>query len=1038
MENHLIIGLGGTGGRVLAAYRKLVYERYSSINPDGMWVDYLYVDSSVSDLKMDNPAQWEVMGESVKLNNDSVIEIKAADLASYVNNRSRYAYLSPWLGDSSQWQNIINDPKISNGAAGQKRRLGRLLFANGATEFLKKVDAKIKKLRTNPNGQKITIHLVCGLAGGTGSGSIVDAVAQLRHNYADPENFQIMLYLLLPDEVPSKEWASTDNYQPNGYVALKELNAMDLGIFKPWNVGERQFDVERLNLSLPFYSAYLVTEQNKENVSFDVQKVVPSSMAEFLFQKTMGVENSLTTDKQSESPREFFHSAERGENPNYTQYNGKHCFKFMTYGIKRLAIPEQEIKEYFGYSFSDQGVRAMLYNNFNAELGYLDEYKSDRDFAADVAKRENKQKWCITRDHLCLSLPILDSHKRLDWKTFNDEYTIIDKFQTSVMEDDEVTFNDKLIAIENKTRMFFKKKFRPEREEGQNGVENFFAFKREHSVEPIANHIAELIESDIFTQWKNGLSIKEAEGLINATIEELKNETDSLVKLEATNIARLKDLDRVIEIAKQGWASTGVFSKLGHATGIGNNVDTKLTDFVKLIREKYLLMTWNVSYDFAKELIRELRLQLGIIKENISNVLINFIEAEKLLQEEIVSRCVDEEEEAQSRKGMVIKYYDSTKARTICKRTNANQGINFKHAETLRSHLIDVLSADKKSFKEVKEKLTIGMIVEIAAKNGSEMARNFFINDEGADKILEYERMIGVNIIQKLHDEFDGNHAGLKQKFETLVKQAAVMAKHHPSEVNDAPSPIRESTFVIIPDYKKDEAFQEQVIKAIKEASNGTNVKVSVGGKTNEIVVINLESNLTPRYLAEVDVLRKSYQRLFTSKVANVARFETQLEDYDNLPDLYQEDDAAKAKREKDELEQLEQKALPILLLAQGMDVLKIKTNPETGKKVLTYIPMDEDGLPDLENAISLGSSIEKSLLKVDNKIVTLLGQVVDKTLTCDFQHIDKLAELRKAIAAEVKNVMVMHNDDINDAVVKKFNAAFKVVKTKIESLSED
>lgn len=29
MENHLLIGLGGTGGRVLAAFRKLMYERFN-------------------------------------------------------------------------------------------------------------------------------------------------------------------------------------------------------------------------------------------------------------------------------------------------------------------------------------------------------------------------------------------------------------------------------------------------------------------------------------------------------------------------------------------------------------------------------------------------------------------------------------------------------------------------------------------------------------------------------------------------------------------------------------------------------------------------------------------------------------------------------------------------------------------------------------------------------------------------------------------------------------------------------------------------
>lgn len=53
MENHLLIGLGGTGGRVLAAFRKLMYERFNGeVKPKDLWLDYLYVDSSEQDLKM--------------------------------------------------------------------------------------------------------------------------------------------------------------------------------------------------------------------------------------------------------------------------------------------------------------------------------------------------------------------------------------------------------------------------------------------------------------------------------------------------------------------------------------------------------------------------------------------------------------------------------------------------------------------------------------------------------------------------------------------------------------------------------------------------------------------------------------------------------------------------------------------------------------------------------------------------------------------------------------------------------------------------
>lgn len=161
MENHLLIGLGGTGGRVLAAFRKLMYERFNGeVKPKDLWLDYLYVDSSEQDLKMKDPAQWSVMGNNIALDADSIVKIPAANLADYVNNRSRFPYLAPWLGNSDDWRNIINDPKISEGAAGQKRRLGRLLFANGAPEFNRMVGVKARNLSYNPDGRKITYHVI--------------------------------------------------------------------------------------------------------------------------------------------------------------------------------------------------------------------------------------------------------------------------------------------------------------------------------------------------------------------------------------------------------------------------------------------------------------------------------------------------------------------------------------------------------------------------------------------------------------------------------------------------------------------------------------------------------------------------------------------------------------------------------------------------------------------------------------------------------------------------------------------------------------
>ena len=72
--------------------------------------------------------------------------------------------------------------------AAQRRKLGRLVFAQNARTFVDALDKRVNALERRAGKVGALIHVVCGLAGGTGSGSIVDAVAQIRHRYPDPTN----------------------------------------------------------------------------------------------------------------------------------------------------------------------------------------------------------------------------------------------------------------------------------------------------------------------------------------------------------------------------------------------------------------------------------------------------------------------------------------------------------------------------------------------------------------------------------------------------------------------------------------------------------------------------------------------------------------------------------------------------------------------------------------------------------------------------------------------------------------------------------
>ena len=85
MANHLFIGLGGTGGKVLRELRKRVYEEFKSNAPTRgeAHIDYIYVDSSDDDLN--DRTGWKVLGKSVHLADTQKVSIHGINLSMLDN-----------------------------------------------------------------------------------------------------------------------------------------------------------------------------------------------------------------------------------------------------------------------------------------------------------------------------------------------------------------------------------------------------------------------------------------------------------------------------------------------------------------------------------------------------------------------------------------------------------------------------------------------------------------------------------------------------------------------------------------------------------------------------------------------------------------------------------------------------------------------------------------------------------------------------------------------------------------------------------------
>lgn len=123
---------------------------------------------------------------------------------------------------------------------------------------------------------------------------------------------------------------------------------------------------------------------------------------------------------------------------------------------------------------------------------------------------------------------------------------------------------------------------------------------------------------------------------------------------------------------------------------------------------------------------------------------------------------------------------------------------------------------------------------------------------------------------------------------------------------------------------------------------------------------MNLEANVTPRYLLSVDRLRKEHDKLMSSERGEVARFETRLEDYERpLPSLFKPTDAEIRAMQ----EAVAERALPNILLAKAMGILTMMEDPETG----------------LEN---LSTSLKMRMVCRILKIWSLLARQLRKVLT--------------------------------------------------------
>ena len=509
--------------------------------------------------------------------------ITDANLTSRLDNLDSYPGLKHWLGSPQEWRDILNSI-VGATLGGQKRRLGRFLFACKAGNYREQVQSQVKLLQQSGETD-VTFHIVVGLAGGTGSGSVIDAVAQLRDLYPDSKRFRILIYALLPDAYPHPNW-DTGNYHANGFAALTELNAMSVGSYQPYDVtGVKQ----RLTLSDPFNGCYVFGNENENGLTVDVDKDLPGIVADFLYQKIVAVNNvnwaSLGRMENAENGDGSPETAPQGRMPERSK-------RFLAFGIKRLAIPEEEISEYLTYSFARQAALQLRFNHWQPASGFIDEPRK-LDFNEFVQQKETQLRWLLSDDHLTLALGILPedaNNKR--WKSFTGEWeAVIPNFKSLVRERERATWLDELTKLCEKR---FQDDYRTL------GVSGFYRTKLK-ARKDMAREIRTRIEQELINEWKVGAkSAWDVSRLLIALTETL----DERLKACDDNVVRARNAEEQAQSRVLGnlqkWSGMSLLSK--HLLG---TPDSLLDAHGVHLQEMYVYRTRAEGWGFAKALLIE-------------------------------------------------------------------------------------------------------------------------------------------------------------------------------------------------------------------------------------------------------------------------------------------------------------------------------------------------------------------------------------------------------------------------------------------------
>ena len=849
-----------------------------------------------------------------------------------------------------------------------------------------------------PRSTETTFHVCCGLAGGTGSGSIIDAVSQIRVTFPEPQ-YHIIIYALLPERLVTGGKGGP-NYHANGYAALTELNALSIGSWKPHDI--TGIVPNRLDIEDPFNCCYLFNDENESNVRVNVAHELPDIVASLLFQKIIEIQRIRWGTTNTLLRQETYEVGAQARLPEMSS-NGKprRARTFFSFGVKQIAYPEVEVREYLTYQFANQAALQLRFNKWVDGRGYVDEV-ANQSFHEFVKAKATLESWYLTEERLCLSEGILnDEVNNKNWRPIADFWVaVIPQYVKLVLDTYREEPMKMLGELTKRCDEVFKDTYRGE------GVQKFYEMKHRDTAAQ-AREVRSRIERALFEEWKNGAkSMMDISTLLAALLESIEDRIKALddrISKTGKDSEIFKESETKIAKNREEWAKLGVLSRV--ILGKHKNI---LSAQAECFITHYSLRTRVEGLRYAKQLLPQIKEEVSRLASDVSRGSAIIADAAKQFQAAIDARCqsvVDGKEIDVKRdfSRQTVRFYEPPLVRIFAQILVVDIAEQRRQTSKVRAELTRLLG-DNHTFAAFNGRITKGKFIDVLEATCEESALE--AHEEYVARNPDRGRVLNISLIDQMRREFEGDSERLRLYARDAMSMSSNYLKLDPQQqqlvqpgipaANNPENAVCLSMLTVVaPESPDAPEFRNQLCEAFVNASRAFNQVVTNPQRPQEVTLISITSGFSARMVGVVKFLREKYEARLRDSRDGQAYMELHLEGElgSRLPDgqefhsLYPESYKPADFR-------------PWAFLAEALGLLETAADAQTGLSKTYLRTKDEDGFDKMEE---LGPSLERVIQNPDLKVVEMVREQVENRLLTDCLHKSKRDELLTAVRDAVQ-----------------------------------